>query len=130
MMNKKEVRCCHNKQLSAPLSPNLRPRPTMFDFGDPTATSLFECADESVGLIELLHVVSASYAFADKKDVRYRSPAGHMCEQLLQFCAEGLNVQLDNKWLGDDAVLLEEDVLRLLRVRAIRLGKDDHCDGG
>lgn len=128
MMNKKEVECCHNQHLSAPLSPNLRSRTAMLDVRDSTATGLLECAHESVGLVQLLHVVAASYTFADKKDVRYRPPACHVCQQVLEFCTKRLNIQLDNERLGDDAIFLEEYVFRLLGVRAVRLGEDDYCD--
>lgn len=78
-MNKKEVGYCHKVLLSTPLSPNLRPRTAMLDVCDSTAAGLLECAHESVSLVELLHVVAASYAFADKKNVRYSPPARHVC---------------------------------------------------
>ena len=45
----------------------------------------------------------------------------------LQLFAHGVLIELDDVGFGYDAVLLEENVLRFLRVRAVGLREDDHC---
>jgi hypothetical protein len=77
---------------SSPLTLDLRSRIAVFDFGDACATDFFELACESVRLIELLHIVTASYALADEKDVRYRPPARHVREKSLKLRAQRVEV--------------------------------------
>jgi hypothetical protein len=99
----------------------------MLDLCDASAANLLELAGERVRLVELLHLAAASYALADEKDVRYSAPASHVLQQVLEFRPERTEVEFDHERLGDNLVLLEEDVLRFLRVGAVGLGEDDDC---
>jgi hypothetical protein len=64
----------------------------MFDLLDAGATNLFELGCQSVRLIKLLHVVAASYAFADEKNVWHCSPTRHMCQKILELWAQWMQV--------------------------------------
>jgi hypothetical protein len=116
-----------SQELSTSLSPYLWPRIAMLDFGDAGTSNLLELARERVSLIQLCHVVAASYAFAYKQDVRHSSPARHVRQKSLELLAKRVNVQLDDVRLGLDAVFLEQDVFCFHRVWAVCLGEDDDC---
>jgi hypothetical protein len=49
-------------------------------------------------------------------------------QKSLKLLAKRVKVQLDNVWLGLDAVFLKEDVFRFHRVWAVCLGEDDDCE--
>lgn len=78
--------------LDTPLSPYLRARITVIDLLDAGATNFLELACQRVRLVELLHLVAASYALADEEHVRHGSPARHMCEEFLEFGAQWVEV--------------------------------------
>jgi hypothetical protein len=73
-----------------------------------------------------LHTVTASDALAHEKDVGYRPPAGGLMQEGLQLLAHRVLIELDDVGFRYDAVLLEEDVLGFLRVRAVGFREDDH----
>jgi hypothetical protein len=101
----------------------------MLDLCDATATNFLDLGHQGIRLVELLHVVAAANALAHEQDVGYCPSAGALMQEGLQLFAHRVLVELDDVGFGYDAVLLEEDVLRLLRVGAVGLGKDDHFLG-
>lgn len=48
-----------------------------------------------------------------------------MRQEGLQLISNRAQVEFDDIWLWSYAVFFEQDVLRLLRVRAVGLGEDD-----
>jgi hypothetical protein len=105
--------------LSSPLSSNLLARVAVLNVGDACATNLLELGHKCVRLIQLFHIVATSNALADEKDVGNRPSASHVCQKSLEFVAQGFDVELDYEWLGNDAILFEQDVLGFLRVWAV-----------
>lgn len=84
-----------------------------------------ELGHELVLVIQRNNVVGASNANAINQDVWHRSAARLLLEVVLEGRAERVLVNLDDKRLGRDGVLFEEDALGALRIRAVGLGEDD-----
>jgi hypothetical protein len=90
-MHKKAKKRRANKILSrTSLSPYFWTGAAMLDFGDAGTANL----------LELCHIVAASYAFADEQNVWYSSPARHMRQKSLKLRAKRMDVQLDHVRLG------------------------------
>lgn len=84
-----------------------------------------ELGHELVLVVQRNNVVGAANADAIDQDVWHGSAARLLLEVVLEMRAERVLVNLDDKGLGRDGVLFEEDALGALRIRAVCLGEDD-----
>lgn len=84
-----------------------------------------ELGHELVLVVQRNNVVGAANANAIDQDVWYRSAARLLQEVVLEMRAQRVLINLDDKRLGGDGVLFEEDALGTLRIRAVGLGEDD-----
>lgn len=94
---------------------------------DALASQLLDLCNQLVILVEACDIVASSNALAVDQNIRDCASAGRLQECGLQLRAQRVQVELLHVGSRDNVVLLKQDSLCLLRVRAVTLGEDDDC---